>query len=302
MPKPPFSNNNIFLNLFLNQLLLGEETSQMVELPSAGTAQNNGLDDDPSHNSRVGGLGLVSELGLSLSHVNLLSSDLENSLSNLLESSNNALDLDLVLGVEQRSLAKAHVEGDLDSAVLEPSSVLGGGSETDLVLAVVGGDVVDVAGHLSSVGSHHVVVVKGLLDGGQDSQVVGLDPLTRLGLVLPGVVLAYVSIGVVDGCVLVDNVCAVRSQIDRVANRCTSSLASATRSPHQCRQSTKSRDTCPFLLCPIRLNTLVFHHVTQSPLTPPSLTHRQQECPWAAPRRNIAADLPPGKSAGQPPD
>lgn len=165
----------------------------MVELPRTGAAQNNGLDDDPSHHSRVGGLGLVSELGLSLSHVNLLSSDLENSLSNLLQTSNNALDLDLVLGVQQRALAKAHVEGDLDPAVLEPSPVLGGGSETDLVLTVVGGDVVDVAGHLSSVGSHHVVVVKGLLDSGQDGQVVGLDPLTRLGLVLPGVVFALVS-------------------------------------------------------------------------------------------------------------
>lgn len=190
----PTLNNNIFLNLFLNQLLLGEEASQMVELPSTGGSQNNGLDDDPSDNSRVCGLGLVSELGLSLSHVDLLSSDLKNSLSNLLESGNNTLDLDLVLGVEQRALAKAHVEGDLDSAVLEPSSVLGGGSETDLVLAVIGSNVVDVAGHLSSVGSHHVVVVKSLLDGGQDSQVVGLDPLARLRLVLPRVVLACVSI------------------------------------------------------------------------------------------------------------
>lgn len=177
-------------SIILNQLLLGEETSQMVELPSTGSAQHNGLDDDPSHHSRVGGLGLVSELHLSLSHVHLLSSDLQHSLSDLLESSNNTLHLDLVLGVQKRTLAKAHVEGDLDSAVLEPASVLGGGSETDLVLAMVGGDVVDVTGHLASVGSHHVVVVEGLLNGGEDSQVVGLDPLAGLGLVLPSVVFA----------------------------------------------------------------------------------------------------------------
>lgn len=167
----------------------------MVELPRTGSAKNNGLQNDPSHNTSVGGLGLVSELGLSLSHVNLLSSNLQHSLSHLLQTGNDALHLLLVLGVEQRSLAKAHVEGNLHPAALEPASVLGGGSETDLVLSVIGGDVVDVAGHFSAVVSHHVVVVEGLLNGGQDGEVVGLGPVAGVGLELPGVVLACVSVG-----------------------------------------------------------------------------------------------------------
>jgi hypothetical protein len=49
----------------LGQLLLNEEGSEMRKLPGAGNAKNNELNDDPSNNTGVCRLGLISELGLS---------------------------------------------------------------------------------------------------------------------------------------------------------------------------------------------------------------------------------------------
>ncbi len=58
----------------LRQLLLDEEGAQMRQLPGAGTAENDELDNHPSNDTGVGGLGLISELGLAFlsSHVRTL--------------------------------------------------------------------------------------------------------------------------------------------------------------------------------------------------------------------------------------
>lgn len=50
----------------LRKFLLDEEGSQVRELPRAGGAQDDELDDHPPHDAGVGGLGLVSELGFPL--------------------------------------------------------------------------------------------------------------------------------------------------------------------------------------------------------------------------------------------
>lgn len=50
----------------LSELLLDEEGSEMRELPGAGDAEDDKLDDDPADDTGVCRLGLISELGLSL--------------------------------------------------------------------------------------------------------------------------------------------------------------------------------------------------------------------------------------------
>lgn len=50
------------------KLLLDEEGPQMRQLPRAGDTQDGHLDERPPHNTRVGRLGLVAELGLTLLH------------------------------------------------------------------------------------------------------------------------------------------------------------------------------------------------------------------------------------------
>lgn len=50
----------------LSELLLDEEGSEMRELPGAGDAKDDKLDDDPADDTGVCRLGLISELGLSL--------------------------------------------------------------------------------------------------------------------------------------------------------------------------------------------------------------------------------------------
>lgn len=49
-----------------SKLLLDKEGPQVGELPCAGCAEDDELDDDPAHDAGVCRLGLVSELGLSL--------------------------------------------------------------------------------------------------------------------------------------------------------------------------------------------------------------------------------------------
>ena len=49
--------------IFLCELLLDEEGAQMRELPCAGHAEDDQLEEDPSYHARVGGLGLVAEFG-----------------------------------------------------------------------------------------------------------------------------------------------------------------------------------------------------------------------------------------------
>lgn len=49
-----------------SKLLLNKERTQMRELPSAGGAEDDELNDDPSNDAGVGRLGLISEFGLSL--------------------------------------------------------------------------------------------------------------------------------------------------------------------------------------------------------------------------------------------
>lgn len=56
----------------LCQLLLDKEGPQVGKLPRAGYAQNYHLNQGPSHNSRVCGLRLVSELSFSLLNVYLV--------------------------------------------------------------------------------------------------------------------------------------------------------------------------------------------------------------------------------------
>lgn len=53
-----------FSPIYLRQLLLDEEGAQMRQLPGAGAAENDELDNHPSNDTGVGGLGLISELGL----------------------------------------------------------------------------------------------------------------------------------------------------------------------------------------------------------------------------------------------
>ncbi len=50
----------------LCQLLLDEKRPQVRELPCAGDAQNNQLQQCPSNNTRVCGFGLISEFGFTL--------------------------------------------------------------------------------------------------------------------------------------------------------------------------------------------------------------------------------------------
>lgn len=47
----------------LRELLLDEEGAEIRELPGAGGAENDDLDEHPPDDTSVGGLGLVSELG-----------------------------------------------------------------------------------------------------------------------------------------------------------------------------------------------------------------------------------------------
>jgi hypothetical protein len=49
----------------LSQFLLDEEGSQMRQLPSAGHAQHDELNERPAHDLGVGGFTLVSKLGFS---------------------------------------------------------------------------------------------------------------------------------------------------------------------------------------------------------------------------------------------
>lgn len=57
----------------LGKLLLDEEGPQMRQLPGTGDAEHGQLDQDPAHNTRVGRLGLVAELGFAfLSFVSTL--------------------------------------------------------------------------------------------------------------------------------------------------------------------------------------------------------------------------------------
>ena len=50
----------------LSQLLLDEEGPQMRQLPGTSRRENSDLNQSPADNARVGGLGLVTELGLTL--------------------------------------------------------------------------------------------------------------------------------------------------------------------------------------------------------------------------------------------
>ena len=53
----------------LGQLLLDEEGPEMRELPGASNAKDNKLNNDPSDNTGICRLGLVSELSLSLLNI-----------------------------------------------------------------------------------------------------------------------------------------------------------------------------------------------------------------------------------------
>lgn len=50
----------------LSKLLLNKERTQMRKLPCAGGAEDDKLNDDPSNDTGVCRLGLISEFGLSL--------------------------------------------------------------------------------------------------------------------------------------------------------------------------------------------------------------------------------------------
>lgn len=66
----PLWQHNFCLSLLIHQnlgkLLLDKERSQMRQLPRASTGKNNELDNRPSNDTGICGLGLVAELSLSL--------------------------------------------------------------------------------------------------------------------------------------------------------------------------------------------------------------------------------------------
>jgi hypothetical protein len=63
---PPYKLQQSTVGLFLGELLLDEEGSEVRQLPCAGNSQHSELDQDPADDTVVGELGLISELGLTL--------------------------------------------------------------------------------------------------------------------------------------------------------------------------------------------------------------------------------------------
>jgi hypothetical protein len=77
MTCPPSPSRMCEKSPYLGELLLDEEGAEVRELPCACDAKNDELDEDPANDSSVRGLGLISELGLSLSLKDLLLADVD---------------------------------------------------------------------------------------------------------------------------------------------------------------------------------------------------------------------------------
>jgi hypothetical protein len=89
----------------------------MRKLPGASDAKHNELNNDPSNDTGVGRLGLISELSLSLTLENLLPSDISQTGVEVLNTRSNILNLALVAALNLVGLADYEVERELDATV-----------------------------------------------------------------------------------------------------------------------------------------------------------------------------------------
>lgn len=156
----------------------------MRKLPCAGGSQDDDLNDHPANDTRVGRLGLVSELGLSFlssdaasvscfglgptapvrlgegathSLENLFSADILQPGVQILDALGQVLHLALVGALDLRGLTNSQVQLQLDAAVgvvgAKPAlaAAVGGRGEADLVLAGLGGAEGEAARGLATV-------------------------------------------------------------------------------------------------------------------------------------------------------
>lgn len=174
---------------FLRQLLLDEEGTQMRQLPDAGTAENDELDNHPANDTGVGGLGLVSELGLAFTLEDLLATDVVQAVVQVLDTGGDVGNGVFVGALNLAARANDHVELELDAAVggrrREPRGAArrGRGQEANLVVAGLVGDEVELARRGASLGDNAVVVVEYFIDGDVNLQALVLLPC--VGAVIP---------------------------------------------------------------------------------------------------------------------
>lgn len=183
----------------------------MRELPGACGGQNGELDKSPTHDTRVGGLRLVTEFRLtflerkeniSISYLNhpqtlatdwiwgnpyplvhLFTTDIVQPAVQILDPLHDILDFVLILSLNLAGLTNGKVDGELDGAqrVGQPA---GGGirlrCEADSVLARIRGREMEATRVAVPFGHDAVVIVEGLLDG--DVQLQGM--VDRVGAAL----------------------------------------------------------------------------------------------------------------------
>lgn len=167
----------------------------MRELPGACGGQNGELDKSPAHDTRVGGLRLVTEFRLTFLErkknisisiliiqtvaidwiwgnpyplVHLFTTDIVQPAVQILDTLHDILDFVLILSLNLAGLTNGKVDGELDGAqrVGQPA---GGGirfrCEADSVLARIRGGEMEATRVAVPLGHDAVIIVEGLLDG-----------------------------------------------------------------------------------------------------------------------------------------